>query len=69
MNYDDEGNPDTVTRLVEKLIVEDQVKFLLAPYSSGLTRSASAIAQKYNTIIVSGGAAADSLFSSGFQNL
>ena len=67
--YDDEGNPDTVTRLVEKLIVEEQVEFLLAPYSSGLTKSASAIAEKYNTIIVSGGAAADSLFNRGFQNL
>ncbi|MGK7917331.1 MAG: ABC transporter substrate-binding protein [Prochloraceae cyanobacterium] len=67
--YDDEGNPDTVTRLVEKLIVEDKVNFLLAPYSSGLTKSASVIAEKYDTIIVSGGAAADSLFNRGLQNL
>ena len=67
--YDDEGNPDTVTRLVEKLIAEDEVSFLLAPYSSSLTKSAIAIAEKYDKIIVSGGAAADSLFTRGFKNL
>ena len=67
--YDDEGNPDTVARLIEKLIAEDEVSFLLAPYSSGLTKSASAIAEKYGKIIVSGGAAADSLFNRGFKNI
>ena len=67
--YDDEGNPDTVTRLVEKLITEDQVNFLLAPYSSGLTKSASAIAEKYDKIMVAGGASSDSLFTRGFKNL
>ena len=67
--YDDEGNADTVTRLIEKLIASDQVNFLLAPYSSGLTKSASAIAEKYDKLMVAGGAAADSLFTRGFQNL
>ena len=67
--YDDEGNPDTSARLVEKLISEDKVDFLLAPYSSGLTKSASAIAEKYDKIMVSGGASGDSLFTRGFQNL
>ena len=65
--YDDEGNPDTVARLAEKLITEDQVDFLLAPYSSGLTKSASAIAEKYNTLMVAGGASSDSLFTRGFS--
>ncbi|MDJ0713600.1 MAG: amino acid ABC transporter substrate-binding protein [Prochloraceae cyanobacterium] len=67
--YDDEGKPDTTARLVEKLITEDKVNFLLAPYSSGLTKSASAISEKYGAIMVSGGAAADSLFTRGFKNL
>ncbi|MGK7871914.1 MAG: amino acid ABC transporter substrate-binding protein [Xenococcaceae cyanobacterium] len=67
--YDDEGNPDTVARLAEKLITEDKVNFLLAPYSSGLTKSASAIAEKYDKILIAGGAASDSLFTRGFKNL
>jgi branched-chain amino acid transport system substrate-binding protein len=67
--YDDEGDPDTTARLVERLITEDQVDFLLGPYSSGLTKSASAIAEKYNKIMVEGNGASESLFERGFQNL
>jgi branched-chain amino acid transport system substrate-binding protein len=67
--YDDEGNSDTVVRLTEKLIAEDKADFLLGPYSSGLTKSASAIAEKYDKIMVAGGAASDSLFTRGFKNL
>ena len=40
--YDDEGDPDTAATLVEKLITEDEVNFLLGPYSSSLTMSTSA---------------------------
>ncbi len=50
--YDDEGDPDTAARLVEKLITEDQVDFLLGPYSSSLTQSTSAIAEKHNKIMI-----------------
>ena len=67
--YDDEGDPDTAARLVEKLISEDRVDFLLGPYSSFLTQSASAIAEKYNKIMIEGNGAAEPLFERGFQNL
>ncbi len=67
--YDDQGKADTVARLSEKLIASDQVNFLLAPYSSGLTKSASALAEKYNKLMVAGGASSDSLFTRGFKNL
>ncbi|MDH3675335.1 MAG: amino acid ABC transporter substrate-binding protein, partial [Anaerolineae bacterium] len=67
--YDDEGDPDTTAKLVEKLITEDEVDFLLGPYSSGLTKSASAISEKYDKIMVEGNGASESLFERGFQNL
>lgn len=67
--YDDEGDPDTAARLVEKLISEDQVDFLLGPYSSSLTQSTSAIAEKYGKIMIEGNGAAEPLFERGFQNL
>ncbi len=67
--YDDEGDPDTAARLVEKLINEDRVDFLLGPYSSFLTQSASAIAEKYDKIMIEGNGAAEPLFERGFQNL
>jgi branched-chain amino acid transport system substrate-binding protein len=67
--YDDEGDPDTAARLVEKLINEDRVDFLLGPYSSFLTQSASAIAEKYGKIMIEGNGSAETLFERGFQNL
>lgn len=67
--YDDEGDPDTAANLVERLITEDEVDFLLGPYSSGLTMSTSAIAEKYGVIMVEGNGASEDIFSRGFQNI
>ena len=67
--YDDEGDPDTAASLVEKLITEDEVDFLLGPYSSGLTMSTSAIAEKYNMVMVEGNGASESIFERGFKNI
>ena len=65
--YDDESNPERVVALVEKLIREDGVKFLLAPYSSGLTAKAAPIADKYGVIMVSHGGASDKIFQQGYR--
>jgi branched-chain amino acid transport system substrate-binding protein len=67
--YDDEGDPDTAANLVERLITEDEVNFLLGPYSSGLTMSTSAIAEKYGMIMVEGNGASESIFERGFSNI
>ena len=67
--YDDEGDPDTAANLVEKLITEDKVDFLLGPYSSGLTMSTSAIAEQYGVIMVEGNGASESIFERGFENI
>ncbi len=67
--YDDEGDPDTAARLVEQLISEDQVDSLLGPYSSSLTQNTSAIAEKYNKIMVEGNGSSETLFERGFKNL
>lgn len=67
--YDDESNADTSAKLVEKLITEDNVDFLLGPYSSGITMSTSAIAEKYGVIMVEAHGASEPLFERGFKNL
>ena len=67
--YDDEGDPDTAANLVERLITEDEVNFLLGPYSSALTMSTSAIAEKYGMIMVEGNGASESIFERGFKNI
>lgn len=67
--YDDEGDPDTAANLVEKLITEDEVDFLLGPYSSALTMSTSAIAEKYGMIMIEGNGASEDIFERGFKNI
>jgi branched-chain amino acid transport system substrate-binding protein len=67
--YDDESDPDTSANLIEKLINEDKVDFLLGPYSSGITMGTSAIAEKYGVIMVEAHGASEALFERGFNNL
>ncbi len=67
--YDDESDPDTSARLYEKLISEDEVDFLLGPYSSGITMGTSAIAEKNGVIMVEAHGASEALFTRGFENL
>jgi len=63
--YDDKSNPTESSRLVEKLINEDKVNFLLGPYSSGITIPNSIVAQRYRIPMVEGGGASGKIFSRG----
>jgi branched-chain amino acid transport system substrate-binding protein len=67
--YDDEGDADTAANLVERLITEDEVNYLLGPYSSGLTMSTSAIAERYGMIMVEGNGSSEGIFERGFKNI
>ena len=67
--YDDESDADTAANLTQKLIDEDEVDFLLGPYSSGITTGSSAIAEANNVIMVEGNGTSDTMFERGFQNL
>ncbi|MCE4620931.1 MAG: amino acid ABC transporter substrate-binding protein [Desulfurococcales archaeon] len=67
--YDDQSSSDLVSTLYNKLINEDQVNFLLAPYSSGLTSAAAPIAEQYKVLMLSHGGASDKIFEQGYQYL
>lgn len=66
--YDDESEAGTAAALTERLITRDHVDFLLGPYSSALNASASPIAERHQTIMVTGTGSADSLFQRGFRH-
>lgn len=66
---DDQSDPDRIGGLIEQLIDEDDVDFLLGPYSSTLTGPASAAAEARGVIMVEGNGASDSLFERGYRNL
>jgi len=65
--YDDESSPDTSAKLTEKLITEDKVNFVLGPYGTSPTLSASAITEKYKMPMVESNGAAEAIFNRGFK--
>lgn len=67
--YDDESNIRTATRLVEKLITEERIFFILGPYGSGATYATSAITEKHGAVMLEANGAADKIFTRNFQNL
>ena len=65
--YDDESKKENVTSLLERLITVDGVKFLFAPYSSGLTLAGAPVAEQYQALYNSHGGASDRIFEQGYQ--
>ena len=65
--YDDESKPQSSARLTEKLITEDNVSFILGPYSSGIATATAAISEKYKVITMTPMATADSLYQRGYK--
>jgi len=65
--YDDESDPKTTVKLVEKLIVEDKIKYLLGPYSSSCTFPASSVAEKYKLPMIEAHGAASTIFERGYK--
>jgi branched-chain amino acid transport system substrate-binding protein len=67
--YDDESTPARGAQLVERLINQDGVKFVLGPYSSGLTKAIAPVTEKYRIPMVEGNGADRDLFDKGYQYL
>lgn len=66
-DYDDESNKDRVQELYTRLINNDKADFLISPYSSGLADASAVIAQQYDKIMVTTGAASDSTYKKGYS--
>ncbi|MEB3817085.1 MAG: amino acid ABC transporter substrate-binding protein [Desulfurococcales archaeon] len=67
--YDDASSAKNEPSIVQKLVTQDKVNFLLAPYSSGLTSAAAPIAEQYHVIMLSHGGASNAIFEKGYHYL
>jgi len=67
--YDDESNSGRAAQLAERLIKQDGVKFMLGPYSSGLTKAMAPVTEKYGVPMVEANGASRSLFTKGYKYL
>jgi branched-chain amino acid transport system substrate-binding protein len=65
--YDDESTPARAAQLIERLIDQDKVTFVLGPYSSPMTKAVLPVTEKYKTPVVQAEAASRSLFTQGYK--
>jgi branched-chain amino acid transport system substrate-binding protein len=62
---DDKSDTQTAVKLYEKLITEDKVDVLLAPYSSAITEAVANINERYKMPFVAYGAASSPIWEKG----
>ncbi|MBT7487187.1 MAG: amino acid ABC transporter substrate-binding protein [Rhodospirillales bacterium] len=67
--YDDESTPARGAQLAERLIKQDEIQFMLGPYSSGLTKAIAPVSEKYKIPMVEAEGASRSLFTQGYKYL
>ena len=67
--YDDESTSARAATLAERLIQQDEVKYMLGPYSSGLTKAMAPITEKAKVPMVEANGASRSLFTKGYRYL
>jgi len=67
--YDDESTPARGAQLAERLINQDGVKYMLGPYSSGLTKAIAPVTEKHGIPMVEANGASRSLFTQGYEYL
>lgn len=67
--YDDESTPARAAQLLERLIAEDGIKYVLGPYSSATTKAAALITEKYKIPMIEAQGPSHSLFGQGFKYL
>jgi branched-chain amino acid transport system substrate-binding protein len=62
---DDKSDTQTAIKLYEKLITEDKVDLLLAPYSSGISEAVANVNERYKMPFVAYGAASTPIWEKG----
>ena len=67
--YDDRSTPTRAAQLADRAIRRDGIKFMLGPYSSGLTNAVAPVTEKYKIPMVEAEGAARPLFQRGYRQL
>ena len=68
ITYDYQTNEQRASQLAEKLIVDDKVDFMTAPFGSGHTKVVAGVAERYGVPIVAV-ASAEPVHNQGYKNL
>src|ERR1700681_2572920 len=64
---DDQSKPETTARLIESMITDEHVDFVLGPYGSAPTFAAAAVAERHAVPMVDSGGSAERIFNQGYR--
>jgi len=67
MDY--QSNTPRAVQGAEKLITQDNVKFLFAPFGSGATKAASSVAERYRIPMIAVTASSEQVYNQGYEYL
>ena len=69
VSYDYQTDGKRAGQLAEKLIIDDEVDILMAPFGSGHTKIVAAVAERYRTPMIACVASSESVYDQGFRYL
>jgi branched-chain amino acid transport system substrate-binding protein len=69
VTYDYQSDGKRAQQLAEKLITDDQVHVLTAPFGSGHTKIVAGVAERYGIPVIASVASSESVYDQGFKNL
>lgn len=69
VKYDYQSDGQRAAQIAEKLITDDKVDFLFAPFGSGHTKIVAAVAERYQTPVIACASSSESVFDQGLKNL
>ena len=69
IRYDYQTDGQRAQQLAERLITEDKVDFMLAPFGSGHTKVVAGVAERYGVPVIATSASSVSIFNQGYKNL
>jgi branched-chain amino acid transport system substrate-binding protein len=69
VKYDYQSDGPRSGQLAEKLITDDKVDFIFAPFGSGHTKIVAAVAERYQTPVIACASSTESVFDQGLKNL
>lgn len=67
--YDYESDTSTAVQLAERLITEDNVKFLFGPMGSGATKAVSTVTERYQIPMIAPSASSEEVYAQGYEYL
>lgn len=65
--YDDKSRKDLVRAYYSKMIVDDKVDLVLAPYGTGLSYEASAVTERHGYVLMASAASGEMIWNRGYR--